>query len=139
MNRTREIIVVDDDRGYLESFCGLAREVLELEPIGFDKPSDAIQHIQSRKTAPLASFVDMKPYDLGLLKKTTTKEDLPELEMPEQIHTLLRERGWLRNFYFITAHVSEYDSQVLVRTGADYLEKDSRTIGDKLRQIAREA
>jgi len=135
----KEILVVDDDPGYLDSFCCLARNFM-LEPRGFEKPSEAILHIQSRTLPPLASFIDMKPFDLNRIKcQNLTREELPELEMPEQIHTLLKARGWLRNFYFMTAHVSEYDMQVLTRTGAEYFEKDNRGLSEIFGEVAASA
>ncbi|MEK6825864.1 MAG: hypothetical protein AABY00_03695 [Nanoarchaeota archaeon] len=133
-----EVVLVDDDLPYLGALANLVKR-FHLEPIEFQKPSEAMNYLQSRAEMPAACFVDMKPYDVHLLKESTTEKDFPEIGIPEKIHALLQERGWLHHFYFITAHVSEYDAQVLARTKASCLEKDRvDEFKEKLSEIVRD-
>lgn len=117
---TPTLLIIDDDINHLKSITELA-QCIGLTPIGFYKPSQALTYLKSITEPPAGCLVDMKPYNY--IPKDFCLEDYPESPVPEQIFMFLKEKGWVKNFYFMTGDVSDYDRGVLDRTGAEYFEK----------------
>ncbi|MBI2107046.1 hypothetical protein HYT57_03610 [Candidatus Woesearchaeota archaeon] len=133
-----DIIIVDDDKDYLQSLCDLVGIynplfIGRLNPLGFELPDNAIEHLQQRGEEAIGYFIDMKPIG-GLNEdriKNLSKTELILLDLPERIYNYLKEKRVIdvKNFYFITAMLSQHDYDVVERTGATVLLKeDIRTI-----------
>ena len=117
---SNDIIIVDDDRIILDSIVESLTE-FGFNALGFELPSEALAHLKEREYAPFGYLIDMKPY--GFIPYNFNFVEYPESPIPEMIFEFVKEKEWQRNFYFMTAGVSDYDCAVLNRTGAEYMTK----------------
>lgn len=144
----RDLIIVDDDRNYLHSLCELVRDYSSFlygpsfNPLGFELPSEALEHIKDRSVEAIGYLIDMKP--IGWVNQENIKglseTQLSLLKAPEEIYWFIKERWGFRdkenNFYFITGELSDHDFEVIERTGAEYLIKTQiRDIETALKSI----
>lgn len=136
----KDIIIFDDDAGFAFLLSDETEE-FGLNPISFTKSSETLKYITGRKEAPLGYLIDMKPYPESEANFLSSPEKFPELPIPEEIFNYVKSRGWTSNFYFMSAHRSPHDDEVLERTGAGFLFKHDKekSIYRKLETIASEA
>lgn len=127
----KDIIIADDERSWTGHYHYLAMD-FGLYPITFNQLSDALGHLIDRKEAPAGYLIDMNPYPTsGPISHHGEQSPFPEL-----IFKYAKKRGWTKNFYFVSTHLSEHDKKVLARTGAKFLPRES--VKETLEKLANE-
>ncbi len=106
---TLNLVVIDDDEDLRSSFEDIVRG-MGCNPICFETATQCLEYLTKPENQyPNGYLVDMRiPIDL---------------EGPEKLYNYLKQNKQHKNFFFITANLSEHDSQVIGRTGADYFLK----------------
>ena len=126
------ILIVDDSEDYRAILReqSLRRGLVTMD---FDLPSSALEHLLKIDVLPYGYLVDMRIQSFP-----------PDNPIPKRIYEYVQSRrGPTENFYFMTAHISHHDREVIQETGAkivlkEFGEPGSITIEDILDQWANE-
>ncbi len=113
-----DLLIVDDEIGHRRVYSVLAA-THGLQSVAYESGVEALNYLRGCETNNLfrGYFVDMKLADpLSGVRA--------ELEAPLNIYRYLESVDAVRYFWFISAHKSEHDEQVLRETGAKFLLKE---------------
>ena len=83
------------------------------KPTEINPPQPAAQKLPPKKDLPSSQKFENNPE----IKKLS--------QMPEEIYSLIKSKGWETNFYFISAHKSSHDEEVLKRTKSKFIDKET--------------
>ena len=126
----REILLVDDDEELVSDITELF-ESPEIKIFPYTDFRNALDYVVTKVGDVYACFVDMKPIVKIPGESEISDAEMELLKLPEEIFYKAKSRGWAERFYFISAHRSWYDNQVLERTGAGFISKGKLLEGMK--------
>jgi len=113
-----KLFILDDTRSIREALEDVARAV-EIPVVAFESGVKGLVYLRALEAEelPKAYFVDMKIVGGD-----------EELASSERIFDLVKEKGLVDRFYFMTAHLSSHDEKVIARTGAQIMIKERMDI-----------